>query len=181
HLDEHALRDVALRARRTGDANECARELERRVERQVWHVPPSERPGARTGPSVVLLPARPQPSSAPSIERTASNSMPTSVPPSSTRVPCRRANQGASTSATTLISLIRMFIAGPAVSLNGSPTVSPTTAALCGSEPLPPCAPPSMYFFALSHAPPAFAMKSAMSTPVTVAPASMPPSALMLK
>ena len=31
---------------------------------------------------------------------------------------------------TTLISLIKMF-GGPAVSLNGSPTVSPMTAALC--------------------------------------------------
>ena len=28
--------------------------------------------------------------------------------------------------------------AGPLVSFSGSPTVSPTTAALCGSEPLPP-------------------------------------------
>ena len=35
-------------------------------------------------------------------------------------------------------SLIRMLIAGPEVSLNGSPTVSPTTAALWLSEPLPP-------------------------------------------
>jgi hypothetical protein len=34
------------------------------------------------------------------------------------------------TSATTAISLIRMFSEGPEVSLNGSPTVSPTTAAL---------------------------------------------------
>src|SRR5690606_39356006 len=96
-------------------------------------------------------------------------------------VPWILENQGASPSATTLISLMRMFIAGPAVSLNGSPTVSPTTAALCGSEPLPPCAPVSMYFFALSQAPPELAMKSAISTPVTVAPASLPPSALMLK
>ncbi len=60
--------------------------------------------------------------------------------------------------------------------MNGSPTVSPTTAALCGSLPLPPCAPPSMYFLALSQAPPALAMKSASRTPVTVAPASRPPS-----
>jgi len=37
---------------------------------------------------------------------------------------------GAITRDTTDISLIRMFIAGPDVSLNGSPTVSPTTAAL---------------------------------------------------
>lgn len=35
-------------------------------------------------------------------------------------------------------SLIRMFREGPEVSLKGSPTVSPTTAALCWSEPLPP-------------------------------------------
>ena len=45
---------------------------------------------------------------------------------------------GAKITATTLISLIRMFRLGPEVSLNGSPTVSPMTAALCGSEPLPP-------------------------------------------
>ena len=36
------------------------------------------------------------------------------------------------------ISLSRMFREGPEVSLNGSPTVSPTTAALCASEPFPP-------------------------------------------
>ena len=35
-------------------------------------------------------------------------------------------------------SLIRMFREGPEVSLKGSPTVSPTTAALWQSEPLPP-------------------------------------------
>ena len=70
-----------------------------------------------------------------------------------------------------------MLSDGPEVSLKGSPTVSPTTAALWGSEPLPPWAPPSMYFLALSHAPPAFAMKSAIRTPVTVAPASSPPRA----
>ena len=35
-------------------------------------------------------------------------------------------------------SLMRMFREGPEVSLKGSPTVSPTTAALWHSEPLPP-------------------------------------------
>ena len=60
----------------------------------------------------------------------------------------------AKTRLTIVITLIRMFIAGPEVSLNGSPTVSPTTAALCASQPLPPCAPASMYFLALSQAPP---------------------------
>jgi hypothetical protein len=44
----------------------------------------------------------------------------------------------ANTRLTIVITLIRMFIEGPEVSLNGSPTVSPTTAALCGSLPLPP-------------------------------------------
>ena len=47
-------------------------------------------------------------------------------------------NSGANTSETTVISLIKMFSDGPEVSLKGSPTVSPTTAALCCSEPLPP-------------------------------------------
>src|SRR2546425_11228298 len=42
----------------------------------------------------------------------------------------------------------------PAVSLNGSPTVSPTTAALWGAPPLPPYWPVSMNFLALSQAPP---------------------------
>ena len=40
--------------------------------------------------------------------------------------------------ATKFITLINGLRAGPAVSLNGSPTVSPMTAALCASEPLPP-------------------------------------------
>ena len=49
-----------------------------------------------------------------------------------------------------LMILINGLIAGPAVSLYGSPTVSPVTAALWASEPLPPQLPSSMYFFALS-------------------------------
>ena len=44
---------------------------------------------------------------------------------------------GASTRATTAVSLIRMLRLGPLVSLRGSPTVSPTTPALCASLPLP--------------------------------------------
>jgi len=47
-----------------------------------------------------------------------------------------------------------IFIAGPDVSLNGSPMVSPITAALCSSEPLPAPPPASIYFLALSQAPP---------------------------
>jgi putative MATE family efflux protein len=41
-------------------------------------------------------------------------------------------------SATMLMILISGLTAGPAVSLYGSPTVSPVTAALCASDPLPP-------------------------------------------
>ena len=64
---------------------------------------------------------------------------------------------------TRFITLMSGFNAGPAVSLNGSPTVSPMTAALWASEPLPPSLPSSMYFFALSHAPPELLRKFAMS------------------
>ncbi len=42
------------------------------------------------------------------------------------------------TIATIDISLIRILRLGPDVSLNGSPTISPTTAALCTSLPFPP-------------------------------------------
>ena len=47
-------------------------------------------------------------------------------------------SSGAITMETMAISFSRILSEGPAVSLNGSPTVSPTTAALCGSEPFPP-------------------------------------------
>ncbi len=53
------------------------------------------------------------------------------------------------------INLIKMLSDGPEVSLNGSPTVSPTIVALWQSEPLPPKFPSSTIFLALSHAPPA--------------------------
>ena len=47
-------------------------------------------------------------------------------------------NRGANTTATMVMSLIRMLMEGPEVSLKGSPTVSPITAAACVGEPLPP-------------------------------------------
>ena len=80
----------------------------------------------------------------------------------------------ANTTDTIAMSLIRIFNDGPEVSLNGSPTVSPTTLALCGSEPLPPRCPISMYFLALSHAPPALAMKMASAKPLVSPPVSRP-------
>src|SRR6187399_297601 len=87
---------------------------------------------------------------------------------------------GAITNDTMLINLIRMFIEGPDVSLNGSPTVSPVTDALCGSDPLKTISPLiktpfSNDFLALSHAPPAFDWKIPINTPDTVTPASSPP------
>lgn len=48
------------------------------------------------------------------------------------------AKKGANTSDSTAISLISMLRDGPDVSLSGSPTVSPITAALCASDPLGP-------------------------------------------
>jgi len=53
------------------------------------------------------------------------------------RPPCVAKN-GAKTSDSTAISLMRMLSDGPDVSFNGSPMVSPITAALCGSDPLGP-------------------------------------------
>ncbi len=54
--------------------------------------------------------------------------------------------------------------------------MSPTTAALWAADPLPPKAPDSMYFLALSQAPPALAMNIASKTPETRTPANSPPS-----
>ena len=76
-----------------------------------------------------------------------------------------------------LMILMSGLTAGPAVSLYGSPTVSPVTAALWASEPLPPWAPSSMYFLALSQAPPPVVMEMATKSPVTMAPSSTPPRA----
>lgn len=75
---------------------------------------------------------------------------------------------GANTNVMVLNNLIRICILGPAVSLNGSPTVSPTIVALCTSVPLPPTAPLSTYFLALSQAPPALFMNIAIRMPVDV-------------
>ena len=91
-----------------------------------------------------------------------------------------RTTKPAATTLTILMSLIKIFRLGPLVSLNGSPTVSPTTAALCASEPFACCTPSlsrcpaSMYFFALSHAPPAFAMKIATQKPQVSVPTKRP-------
>lgn len=83
------------------------------------------------------------------------------------------------------ISLIRMFKLGPDVSFRGSPTVSPMTAALWIYDPfltmLPYSSfisPASMYFFALSHAPPVFDAEIAICTPLTIAPGKKPNRAL---
>ena len=72
------------------------------------------------------------------------------------------------------ISFISILSDGPLVSLNGSPTVSPTMVALWHGLPLPPKLPSSTIFFALSHAPPALAMNTARVNPVARLPASSP-------
>src|SRR3954449_9789486 len=77
--------------------------------------------------------------------------------------------------ATMFTTLIIGLIAGPEVSLYGSPTVSPVTEAAWADEPLPPRLPSSMYFFALSHAPPLEVIAIAMNRPVTMVPTRRPP------
>jgi hypothetical protein len=82
------------------------------------------------------------------------------------------------------ISLIRMFKLGPEVSFNGSPTVSPITAALWISLPFTTTSPmflispASIYFFALSQAPPVLEEDMAICTPLTIAPGRKPINAL---
>merc|ERR1719453_1237893 len=70
------------------------------------------------------------------------------------------------------MSLMRMLSAGPLVSLNGSPTVSPTTHALPWSVFLS-CS-FSHSFLELSQAPPAFDIVMAFMHPQAMAPASTP-------
>ena len=63
-------------------------------------------------------------------------------------------------------SLIKIWIEGPAVSLQGSPTVSPVTAAKCTSVFFKPI--DSQYFFVLSQAPPPLFKNKAIKIPVAV-------------
>ena len=55
--------------------------------------------------------------------------------------------------------------------------MSPTTAAACVSEPFPPRFPFSIYFLALSQAPPALAIIRARRTQPSKPPANIPPRA----
>mmetsp|Transcript_21521 Transcript_21521/g.53022 ORF Transcript_21521/g.53022 Transcript_21521/m.53022 type:complete len:238 (+) Transcript_21521:66-779(+) len=84
----------------------------------------------------------------------------------------------------TVISLIKMFIEGPDVSLKGSPTVSPATVALCHSDPLPlwgPNCPASVIFLALSHAPPALDIRIPIMYPDPMAATRRPTMARIPK
>jgi hypothetical protein len=84
------------------------------------------------------------------------------------QIGCISENFVANMSDNMAISLIRMLREGPEVSFKGSPTVSPTTAALWIYEPFLTTAPLSsliaplsMYFLALSQAPPVLAAEIA--------------------
>jgi hypothetical protein len=81
--------------------------------------------------------------------------------------------------------LIKILRLGPLVSFKGSPTVSPTTAALWISEPLVTILfysstrnPAYIYFLALSQAPPVLDAEIASWTPETIAPGKNPTIAL---
>ena len=95
------------------------------------------------------------------------------MPPFSAKAP-------PNTSEVIAINLMRMLLEGPEVSLSGSPTVSPTTAALWVSVPFvtPGIYPDSMYFLALSQAPPALEKATATCTPETMAPERRPQTPL---
>merc|ERR1712226_126092 len=82
------------------------------------------------------------------------------------------------------VSFITMFNAGPEVSFNGSPTVSPVTEFLWASEPFlnsGPKPPAEMYFFELSQAPPVLLILIANCTLDTRAPESIPAQAFLPK
>merc|ERR1712156_1067924 len=82
------------------------------------------------------------------------------------------------------VSFITMFKAGPEVSFNGSPTVSPVTEFLWASEPFRnsgPSPPAEMYFFELSQAPPVLLMEMASCTLDTRAPVNKPAVAFFPK
>ena len=87
-------------------------------------------------------------------------------------------NSVAKVLATVDMVLMKMSSATPTTSLRVSPTVSPTTAALWAGEPLPwpSSAPDSIYFMALSNAPPELPMNSARGMATMVAPTSKPPT-----
>ena len=86
-------------------------------------------------------------------------------------------NKVAASDDTRETTVICVFIDGPAVSLNGSPIVSPITAALCASEPFPPKWPASIYFLALSQSPPALLISIASNKPYKIFPVKKPPIA----
>src|SRR5207248_683736 len=104
-----------------------------------------------------------------------------SFTPSSIRGGYLMMNSGARTSVIVLSSLINTCSEGPAVSLKGSPTVSPTTAAACTgvafliTEPSSASMlPASTNFLALSQAPPELLKKVASSMPPIVPTISRP-------
>ena len=81
--------------------------------------------------------------------------------------PCSAVRRTASCTASRpnkVVNLMTGFIATDEVSLNGSPTVSPTTVAACSGVPFA-FSSTSTIFFALSQAPPALAMKIAWNSP----------------
>src|SRR2546422_8353203 len=74
-------------------------------------------------------------------------------------------------------SLMSICKLGPAVSFQGSPTVSPTTVAACVSVFFPPKCPISTYFFALSIAAPPHIIIMASGIAEIVAPTTRAPTA----
>src|SRR5438093_9232144 len=85
-------------------------------------------------------------------------------------------NIGMNTREIVLRSLMRIWRLGPAVSFQGSPTVSPTTVAAWVSVFFPPRFPASTYFFALSIAAPPHIIMIARGIAEIVAPTTNAPT-----
>jgi hypothetical protein len=75
------------------------------------------------------------------------------------------------------VSFIQILSEGPATSFNGSPTVSPTTAAACAEVPFTQNPLDSILFLVLSHNAPPNVKKDARSAAEHVPPHSRSPSA----
>src|SRR4030066_232902 len=87
-------------------------------------------------------------------------------------------SNGAFSTPVLLVNFIKNFSDGPATSFNGSPTVSPTTAAVCVGVPLIQKPVASILFFVLSHNAPPKVKNDARSAAVHVPPSSRPPKAV---
>src|SRR5690606_3478680 len=137
-------RDALGRRRSPPDAPRPAHPAVRRSWRGAWSGP-AVATASRSACSSLIASERIARTREATIAATATTAATTAIAIRSTWLPPMliATTAGAMSTETRFITLISGLIAGPAVSLNGSPTVSPMTAAAWASEPLPPWWPSS--------------------------------------